>query len=260
MSSRGVCPGLYRTGNKFYCKFAGGAEVDPAFLPCVADYWSCEFYKKQEEKRRAPQPPQVPQQAVAAVEIREEPRVTTELRPPPPPQPVAAADEVEELVRRAVDLGKMWEEYEREARAIVDSWEEVRERLRKDLLGLEKAIEAYEAEIERLEARLKLGVLSEKEYEEVRSRLDAELAQRLSSKELLERKLADLDRAVIPHFKRVKATEVKPEIAKMRIALSKLEQKFKSGEIPRDVYERLKSEIEEKIRRLEKIREEVEEL
>lgn len=261
MSSRGVCPGLYRTGNKFYCKFTGGAEVDPAFLPCVADYWNCDFYKKQEEekKKMAPQPIPQPQLRAAALEAREEDRViAVEPRPPPPPLPMAAEDEVEELVKRAVDLGRLWEEYEREARVIVESWEEVREKLRRDLFGLEKAIDAYETEIERLETKLKLGMLSEKEYEEVRSRLDAELAQRLSAKEKLERRLADLDRAVLPHFKRVKATEVKPEIAKMRIALSRLEQKFKSGEITKDVYERLRSEIEEKIKRLEKIREEVE--
>lgn len=259
MSSRGVCPGLYRVGNKFYCKFAEGAEVDPAFLPCVADYWTCEFYKKREEKK-AVQPPQVPQQIAAVVEAREEARVVV-ARPqaPPAPQP-AAADEVEELMRKAIDLSRLWEEYEREARAVVESWEELREKLRKDLFSVEKAIDTYEMEIEKLETKLKLGVLDDKEYEEVRNKLDAELAQRLSFKEQLEKRLTDLDRVVLPHFKRVKAAEVKPEIAKMRIALSKLEQKYKSGEIQRDVYERLRNEIEEKIKRLERIREEVEEL
>lgn len=260
MASRGVCPGLYRTGNRFYCKFAGGAEVDPAFMPCVSDFWNCEFYKKKEEEKKAPQPSEAPQRPVAA-EAREELRViTAQPQAPLAPRPAPEVDETEELLRRAVDLGKLWEEYEREARAVVESWEELREKLRKDLAGLEKAIDTYEAEIEKLESKLRMGLLSDEEYRELRSKLDDELAQRLNFKEQLEKKLAELDRAVLPHFKRVKAAEAKPELAKMRIALSKLEQKYKSGEISREVYERLKNEIEEKIKRLERIREEVEEL
>ncbi|MGC9108555.1 MAG: hypothetical protein ACP5IE_10270, partial [Infirmifilum sp.] len=64
---------------------------------------------------------------------------------------------------------------------------------------------------------------------------------------------------VIPHYKRVKVAEVKPEIAKIRLALNKLEQKFKEGEVAEETYRRLRAELEAKLKRLERIREEVEE-
>jgi len=43
---------------KFYCKYAGGAEVDPAFMPCLMEYWDCPIYvqwtkgKEKEEKKK----------------------------------------------------------------------------------------------------------------------------------------------------------------------------------------------------------------
>uniref|UniRef100_A0A7C3WPN7 Uncharacterized protein n=1 Tax=Thermofilum pendens TaxID=2269 RepID=A0A7C3WPN7_THEPE len=261
MASAGVCPGLYRVGSRFYCRYAKDAEVDPAFMPCVMDYWNCEFYKrwKAEEGKRpqaleAAQPPVV---EAAAVEVaRPEPAPTS---PPAQPSLLPPTEDVEELIQRAAELGKLWESYEREARAVIDAWEEVRARLRREIQSLEKSIDAYVAELERLEVKARVGTISEEEFRDLKASIDAELAERTRLKDELEKKLSDLDRVVLPHFKRVKAAEAKPEIAKLRLALAKLDQKLKSGEISRDVYERLRSELEDRIKRLERIREEVEE-
>jgi len=262
MASAGVCPGLYRVRNKFYCRYAKDAEVDPAFMPCVAEYWNCEFYKRwkaEERKQQAPEvvPPRVEETSIAKVEVaRPQPAVPL---PPPQPAPLPTADEIEELIQRAVELGRLWESYEREARAVIDAWEEVRARLRREIQSLEKSIDAYAAELERLELRAKMGMISEEEFEEIKASIDAELSKRVSLRDQLEKRLGDLDRVVLPHFKRIKAAEAKPEIAKLRLALAKLDQKLKSGEVSREVYERLRSELEDKIRRLERVREEVEE-
>jgi len=265
MASAGVCPGLYRVGNKFYCKYAKSAEVDPAFMPCVMDYWNCEFYKQwkteEEEKRKQalesaalPRPEEV---KVVRVEVpRPQPSVPL---PPPQPTPLPSADEVEELIRKAVELGRLWESYEREARTVIDAWEEVRSRLRREIQSLEKSIDAYAAELEKLELKAKVGMISEEEFGEIKASIEAELSKRVGLRDQLEKRLSDLDRVVLPHFKRIKAAEAKPEIAKLRLALAKLDQKLKSGEVSKEVYERLKSELEDRIRRLERIREEVEE-
>jgi hypothetical protein len=264
MASAGVCPGLYRVGNKFYCRYAKDAEVDPAFMPCVMDYWNCEFYKqwKAEEERRkqAPESVAAPKPEEAAVVEVEAPRPQPAVPlPPPQPTPPPSADEVEELIQRAVELGRLWESYEREARAVIDAWEEVRARLRREIQSLEKSINAYAAELERLELKAKVGMMPKEEFEEIKASIDAELSKRVSLRDQLEKRLSELDRVVLPHFKRIKAAEAKPEIAKLRLALAKLDQKLKSGEISKEVYERLRSELEDRIRRLERIREEVEE-
>ncbi|QOJ79689.1 hypothetical protein IG193_04340 [Infirmifilum lucidum] len=261
MSSGGVCPGLYRDAKgKFYCKYAGGTEVDPAFMPCLMEYWECPYYigwrKKAGTKEESVTPPLEAGEKTTA----------------PAPQPVAIAEhvtgtklleeassELDSLINRATELSKIWEEYEKAAREVIGSWEEIRDRLEKELLSIESSLDAYVAELERIELKHKLGVLDDTQYEGLKSELDRRIAEKTSEKEDIQRKLDELDRLIIPHYKRVKAAEVKPEIAKLRLALNKLEQKFKEGGITEEAYRRVKAEIEARLKRLERIREEVEE-
>ncbi len=261
MSSSEVCPSLYRDARgKFYCKYAGGTEVDPAFMPCLMEYWECPYYvgwrKKAGTKEESVIPP--PEASERAVV--------------PTPQPAAIAEhaagaklleevssELDSLINRATELSKIWEEYEKAAREIIGSWEEIRDRLEKELLSIESSLNTYVAELERIELKHKLGVLDDAQYEELKSELDRKIAEKTSEKEDIQRKLDELDRLIVPHYKRVKAAEVKPEIAKLRLALNKLEQKFKEGSITEETYRSVKAELEVKLKRLEKIREEVEE-
>jgi len=260
MSRATVCPGLYKDEKgKFYCRFADNAEIDPAFMPCLLEYWECPFYirHKQAEKALGVEKEEIKQQEAppATVPTVEMPTLIVS------PTEVSAerfTDEVDRLIDRASELARLWESYESEARRVVEEWEELRDKIKRELAGLEAVINAYISEKGRLEKLLDEGKISEEEYIDLNSRLEKKLAEKNSEKEALTKKLADLDRVVLPHYKRVKVAEAKPELAKLRLALSKLEERFKSGSISEEVYMRLRAELEDKIQRLEKIKEEVE--
>jgi DNA repair exonuclease SbcCD ATPase subunit len=260
MSHATVCPGLYKDEKgKFYCRFADNAEIDPAFMPCLLEYWECPFYirHKQTEKALEVEKEEIKQQEAppATVPTVEMPTLIVS------PTEVSAerfTDEVDRLIDRASELARLWESYESEARRVVEEWEELRDKIKRELAGLEAVINAYISEKGRLEKLLEEGKISEEEYTDLISRLEKKLAEKNSEKEALTKKLADLDRVVLPHYKRVKVAEAKPELAKLRLALSKLEERFKSGSISEEVYMRLRAELEDKIQRLEKIKEEVE--
>jgi DNA repair exonuclease SbcCD ATPase subunit len=260
MSRATVCPGLYKDEKgKFYCRFADNAEIDPAFMPCLLEYWECPFYirHKQTEKALEVEKEEIKQQEAppATVPTVEMPTLIVS------PIEVSAerfTDEVDRLIDRASELARLWESYESEARRVVEEWEELRDKIKRELAGLEAVINAYISEKGRLEKLLDEGKISEEEYTDLNSRLEKKLAEKNSEKEALTKKLADLDRVVLPHYKRVKVAEAKPELAKLRLALSKLEERFKSRSISEEVYMRLRAELEDKIQRLEKIKEEVE--
>ena len=260
MSRATVCPGLYKDEKgKFYCRFADNAEIDPAFMPCLLEYWECPFYirHKQTEKALEVKKEEIKHQEAppAIVPTVEMPTLIVS------PTEVSAerfTDEVDRLIDRASELARLWESYESEARRVVEEWEELRDKIKRELAGLEAVINAYISEKGRLEKLLDEGKISEEEYTDLNSRLEKKLAEKNSEKEALTKKLADLDRVVLPHYKRVKVAEAKPELAKLRLALSKLEERFKSRSISEEVYMRLRAELEDKIQRLEKIKEEVE--
>lgn len=260
MSRATVCPGLYKDEKgKFYCRFADNAEIDPAFMPCLLEYWECPFYirHKQTEKALEIEKEEIKQQEAPPVTVPTV-EMPTLIVSPTEVSAERFTDEVDRLIDRASELARLWESYESEARRVVEEWEELRDKIKRELAGLEAVINAYISEKGRLEKLLDEGKISEEEYTDLISRLEKKLAEKNSEKEALTKKLADLDRVVLPHYKRVKVAEAKPELAKLRLALSKLEERFKSGSISEDVYMRLRAELEDKIQRLEKIKEEVE--
>lgn len=260
MSRETICPGLYKDEKgKFYCKYADNVEVDPAFMSCLLEYWECPSYirHKQAEKRVEAEKKEeiIAQETRPRVEVVEAPTVVIPLVEAPPESFMV---EVDRLIERASQLTKLWESYEESARVIIDEWEELRDRMKKELAGLEAVINTYVEEGNRLEKLYTDGKIGKEEYSDLKSRIEKKLAEKSSEKETLTKKLAELDRVILPHYKRVKVAEVKPEIAKLKLALVKLEEKYKSKSISEEVYRRLKAELEDKIQRLEKIKEEVE--
>ncbi len=276
MASENICPGLYRDEKgKFYCAYAGGIEVDPAFMPCLAEYWECPYYIGHKEKEKAEEEaeeaaPQVVEEAPAesaAVEVQETVEATTpeaaETGITVETAPVAEekADvlgEIDSIAERAISLNDLWEKYDREARSLIEAWEEVRENAEKIVLSLQQSIDTYLGELSKLEVKHRIGVIKDDVYEELRSELERKIAEKRELQESIVSKINEVERLILPHFKRVKVSEAKPEIAKLRLALSKLEEMYKTGQISEDTYRKLKNEIEEKIRKLERVKEEVE--
>ncbi len=282
MAAENICPGLYRDEKgKFYCAYAGGIEVDPAFMPCLAEYWECPYYISHREREEAAEE-QVEAAAEEAegggvvVEAHETVEAVTETAEAAAQEAVEAAaeagaveaapgeakpdivGEIESIAGKAIDLNRIWESYDREARALIEAWEDVRDEAEKIVLSLQQSIDTYLGELSKLEVKHRIGVISDDVYETLRSELERKIEEKRELQESIVRKISETERLILPHFKRVKVSEAKPEIAKLRLALSKLEEMYKSGQISEDTYRKLKNEIEDRIRKLERVKEEVE--
>lgn len=254
-----VCPYLYKDREgRFYCEAIGGA-VDPGLMPCLANYRECAYYRA-----RSTAPP--PSTAVSPT--------VPELGPPLPEAAVQrekelakelihekGAEELEEQVsealesieKLALELSEKWSIYEEGARSLIKMWEGVSMQGSHALRALSDVIGLYEKLLDNLKALLDGGRISEKAFNELKEEIELNLSNYKQKRENLERNLKNVERLVIPHIQRVKASEAKPEIGKLRLSLMKLEQLFKEGKVSQDVYEKMKKELEERIKRLEYI-------
>lgn len=268
MSDRNVCPGLYRDEKgKFYCAYAGGTEVDPAFMPCLSEYWECPYYisyQEREEEIEKPEEHVAVEEEVAKEDVEpvylkeEEEKETPILIQEEKPIEEELLERLEEISSKAVDLNRLWDTYNKEARALIEYWDSMREEMEKLIMSIQQAIDTYIDELSKLEVKYKLGIIDETLYQELKSDLERKISEKRNLQDELIKKLNEVERLILPHFKRVKVAEAKPEIAKLRLALSKLEQRYKDGQISEEVYLKLKSEIEDKIKKLERVKEEVE--
>ncbi len=267
MSSPNICPGLRKDEKgKFYCAYAGGTEVDPAYMPCLSDYWECPYYisykEREEELEKEVEVEEEHKEEIQETAFEEKALERVEEVPVEVPKEEKIeerlTERLDEISSKAVDLNRLWETYDKEARLLIDQWEEIKDELEKYLMSIQQSIDTYISELSKLDVKYKVGIIDEELYNELKSDLERKISEKRFLQDELIKKLNEAERLVMPHFKRVKVSEVKPEIAKLRIALSKLEQKYREGKVSEEVYLKLKGELENKIKKLEKIKEEVE--
>ncbi len=261
MSSESICPSLYRDeqGN-FYCAYADGKKIDPGVMPCLGTYWECPIYtrvtrdkERMEEETKEPESIEH-EEGISLAEIEEEKPEVEEIKR----EEEDILRKLETLESRVIDLNHTWEEYERNARRVLEDWDELREETELILSGINSLLESYEKELRELDARFKLGLLSENTFNEIKSEIDRKAAEYLELKDNIEYLLQRIERVITPHFRRIKVSEVKPELAKLRLSLNRLENMFKEGRISEETYERVKRQLEKQIARLEKLKGEVE--
>ncbi len=246
MSGQGLCPALYRDGDRFVCRFVN-SEVDPGVMPCLGGWTECPIYVRANKsvlaQRPEPQPPK-PEAGERREEEREEATAGEEV--------LHRLGDVEKLVG---DLEEEWGRYERMARDVLKVWYEVRREAERVLAGLESAIATGEEELQALEVRRKLELLSEDLYEELSRGLRDEVTRFRELRDAIAESVSRIERRVRPHYQRVKVAVAKPDIGRLRLSLMKLEQLMKAGRVSPELYKRLRAEIEEEIRRLERLAE-----
>lgn len=239
---------------------AAGRFVDPGLMPCIANYRECSYYIARARVHSGISPALTPApgaQPLARTEI------VARLEEQTPPQLIGerGAEELEEEVSRmlrdveglAIELNEKWSAYEEGARRLLKMWEETSSSGAHVLRALNDVINMYERLLNNLGLLLDSGRLSQKAYEELKSEAESNLNNFKRRREELERVMKSVERLITPHIQRVKVSEAKPEIGKLRISLMKLEQMFKEGKVSEEVYEKMKKELEERIKRLEQI-------
>jgi len=256
-----ICPHLYRDREgRFRCEVTGNA-VDPGLMPCLFNFKECPFYAPARAMQPQAKPAVGGPAETAAVAVEEVVERALEERARAAAEERGIEEEVVEEVSRmlkaaeemAVDLNEKWREYEENARRLVKLWEETSMSARHALEMIGSVIELYEKIIENLDALLKSERISEKAYSELKRETLSNLEKYKALKNDIENSFKNVERLVISHIQRVKVAEARPEIGKLRLSLMKLEQMFKEGKVSQETYERLKKELESKIRWLEQL-------
>lgn len=254
-----VCPYLFRDREgRFMCEALGG-RVDPGLMPCLANYRECSFYASRAAHRVEPR--RIEQLPPAQPTLPEEQIISKEERALEQSLVEKGVEELEERIFEtlksvetlAVELNERWAYYEEKARQLMKMWEEVSMSGGHALRALDDVASMYEKLLTNLKVLLDSGRISQATYEELRKEMESNLDDYRRRRENLEKALKSVERLVTPHIQRVKVSEAKPEIGKLRLGLMKLEQLFKEGKVSRETYERMKRELEERIKRLEQI-------
>jgi len=234
------CPALYRVDDKFMCKFTN-SEVNPVLLPCLSDYTTCPVYLR--AMRAKPAEEKVEEKVPEVSEI-----VRAEI---PPTEDIF--NKLASIERELMKLDSHWASYESATKEVLKRWLETREDVLKRLSSIDQMIQSLMNEQKELEAWKEIGLISEEYYEKEIKELEDKVNKLEEERSKLVSYLEKLEESTDAHHKRIVVATARAEISKLKLSLAKLDQLFERGEIDKETYERVRSEIEAKIKKLERL-------
>ena len=241
---------MKRTEQGYLCSL-NNKPVNPFVWYCVGNYVECPIYVSNKEK------------------LAEAPREAPREEPKPPPQPpeqtiipLASAPEVkavdvDEGVTSFIDsvlskyedyvrsLDAEWSKYEGDVINGRRSWEVEKVRLMEHLSLINSTIETYERRLKELDVRRMLGTIPEEKYLELREGIRAKIDKLNELSASFTSRLRLVEEGLKAHMRRVVSTSTRPDAIGVRYALERLESLVAEGRISRELYERLKAELEE---------------
>ena len=256
--SRAVCPGLERTASGYVCTYAQ-RPINPFQWYCFGDYYECPIYVQYMKTRGAqakaetkpaqtvqPLQQQTQQQQTAAVTAT---AVTTTARVE------ATADAEDELIRsgesiitkfesNAKSLNDKWRDYEGSVQSVRQNWEAEKAKLRRYMMILERIRNKYSEDLKEVELRRSMGLISDDAYNKLKESIQKKLDKIGDKLKELNAKYQEIDTTINQHYKRLLLTTVTPEVSKLKLSLAKLEEMYREGKISKEVYEKLRAEIE----------------
>ncbi|MEM1508730.1 MAG: hypothetical protein QW291_06425 [Thermofilaceae archaeon] len=255
-----ICPYLYRESHGTFMCTATNKNVDPGLMPCVSDFRTCSFYVAASSK---PTPLAELVQQPSSLTGQPATPITVTMEQPLPQieigekgieemeeELLSHAKRVEEL---ALSLAERWKEYENEARRLVEMWENVNKTGQQVTSALSSVIGMYEQLSTSFDTLYESGELSENSYKDLKEEALSNLEKYKKLKQDVETTLKNVERLVVPHLQRVKVAEARPDLGKLRLSLMKLEQLYKEGKVSEEAYQRVRQELEKKIKWLEQL-------
>jgi len=231
------CPALYRVDDKFMCKFSE-SEVNPALLPCLSDYTTCPVYIRAMKAKAAEEEEGVEVTETMPVEVSPVEDIFSKLA---------------SIERDLMRLNSHWASYESATKEVLKKWLETREDVLKRLSSIDQIVQSLMNEKKELEVWREMGLISEECYEKEAKELEERVSKLEDERSRLVDYLEKLEQATDSHHKRIIVATARAEISKLKISLAKLNQLFERGEIDKETYERVRSEIEAKIKKLERL-------
>ena len=252
--SRAVCPGLERTANGYVCTYAQ-RPINPFQWYCFGDYFECPIYV-QYMKSKGPQAKAEvkPSQTVQPLQQQAQ-QVTTAPTVVAPARVEVTGEAEDELIRNgeaiiskfegsAKALNDKWKDYENSVQTTRQSWETEKTRLRRYMVILERIRNKYSEDLKEVELRRSMGLIGDDTYNKLKDDIQKKLDKVDGKLKELNARYQEVESTITQHYRRLLLTTVTPEISKLKLSLAKLEEMYRDGKISKDVYEKLKAEIE----------------
>ncbi|NPB00353.1 MAG: hypothetical protein GXO10_03165 [Crenarchaeota archaeon] len=257
MSRSAVCPALRKEGEIYICNFTG-KPVNPYAWYCFLDYVTCPIYirhrgtstvvEAKPESSTVSSEAKVEEERREVTEARREEAVTSlEVRPSGEYEDMIMEDLkriIEEFERKVSELDRRWKEYEDYVNNVRTLFDKERILVEHHLELLKRVISMYELDLKELDYRKDLGILDDEQYSKLREEIENRLAKLRREYEELIRRFEYVTNGVLSHVKKLLTVIPTPEVGKLRVVLMKLDELLKDGKISREVYERLKRELE----------------
>ncbi|NPA22887.1 MAG: hypothetical protein GXO23_01125 [Crenarchaeota archaeon] len=261
MSRGAVCPALRKEGEVYICNFTG-KPVNPYAWYCFFDYITCPIYIRHRGTSTVVEakPETGPQLTEARAETEEKGEVSEEARETVTPSPVEISvrpsgeyedmimDDlkriIEDFEHRVSELDRKWKEYEDAVNTVRALFDKERILVEHHLELLKRVISMYELDLKELDYRKDLGILDDEQYSKLREEIENRLARLRREYEELIRRFDYVTNGVLSHVKKLLTVVPTPEVGKLRVVLMKLDELLRDGKISREVYDRLKRELE----------------
>jgi len=239
--SRPVCPALERTQGGFLCAYSQ-KPVNPFQWYCLTDYIECPIYVQYVKSRGTVKPEVKPTQVIQPLQTTHR----VEQRPPEPEEELLMAAEsiVARFEESIKSLGNKWRDYEGSVQETRRVWEREKMKLRQYLTVLQGMISRYNEELREVSLRRNMGLIDEETFNQLRESINKKLSDVSSRVKELSERFQAVESEVSQHFRRVVSTSITPEVSKLKLSLAKLEEMYREGKVGKEIYEKLKAELE----------------
>ncbi|WP_243680450.1 hypothetical protein [Vulcanisaeta souniana] len=112
------------------------------------------------------------------------------------------------------------------------------------MIILERIRNKYSEDLKEVELRRSMGLIGDDTYNKLKDDIQKKLSKVDDKLKELNTRYQEVESTIIQHYRRLLLTTVTPEISKLKLSLAKLEEMYRDGKISKEVYEKLKAEIE----------------
>jgi len=254
--ARAVCPGLERTASGYVCTYAQ-RPINPFQWYCFGDYYECPIYIQYIKSRGAQKAEAKPAQTVQLLQQVQQTQqaVATSTTVTTVVHVGTVSDTEDELIRSSEAiiskfesstkaLNDKWRDYESSVQSAKKSWDGEKAKLRRYIMILEKIRNKYSDDLKEIEVRKSMGLIDDDTYNKLRESILKKLDKIDNKLKELNSKYQEIEDVINQHYKKLLLTTVTPEISKLKLSLAKLEEMYRDGKISKEIYEKLKAEIE----------------
>ncbi|OYT30915.1 MAG: hypothetical protein B6U94_04925 [Thermofilum sp. ex4484_79] len=233
-----VCPLLYKNERgEYVCGYNNEVILKPDI--CLADYNLCPRYNLY-RKGESIQKEETVKAGVVAREIKEKDLMDT------------FKESVSRLENSIGMLDNLWKNYEEEVSKVLNEWMAFKDIVIGRLNAVDRILVALNSEINKTRIEYELGLISLDDHNRRLEKLKERMKRYEEEKVFLIQETERLEEAINPHVQRVKLEELKWDIGKLQLSLAKLEDMFNQGKIDKQLYEKIKREIENELERIKR--------